>query len=96
MMTRALIEGPSTIPEIAHDCGLSYVTVRRYINTLRKYKCIHVAAWDTDAGGRRTLRSYSIGERADAPRPPKRTHAQRQKLYRERARVVQQAMEALA
>lgn len=86
LMMRALMDGPSSVPEIAYETGISYVTVRRYVRALRDRRVIHIAAWDVDARGRRTLAAYSFGDRHDAPRPPRATAAQRQAAHRERAR----------
>ena len=94
-MIRALMEGPSTVPEIVYECGLSYTTVRRYVHALHKAGCVHIAGWDVDGNGRRTLRAWQLGQAKDKPRPAPIQNKDRAARYRERARVLQTAMEAL-
>lgn len=82
IMIRCLIEGPSSVPEIVHETGLCYCTVRKYVKALRDAKAVHVAAWDSDTNGRRTLAAYSIGTGKDVSKPPLRSRAERARELR--------------
>jgi predicted ArsR family transcriptional regulator len=84
-MMRALMDGPATSHEIAHECGLSITTCRRYLHALSKARVIHVKLWDIDAYGRRSLASYALGDEKDAPRKP-RSSVERAAALRERLR----------
>lgn len=95
LLVDALLDGPSSVYDVAAETGVSYCTTRRYIKALRDRRCIHVAEWHTDIRGRRTVRAYKLGRKHDAPRPGAKTAAQRQASHRERAKVVQQAMTSM-
>lgn len=96
ILVEALMHGPATVFDISAETGVSYITTRRYVRALHKRGCIYVAEWHEDLRGRRNVRAFTLGRKPDAPRPPKITHAARQAAYRERARVVQVAMMAIA
>jgi predicted ArsR family transcriptional regulator len=95
IMIEALMHGPVSVVDISDETGVSYTTTRRYIATLFARGLIHVAAWHEDTRGRRTLRAYKLGKGRNAPRPAPRTHAERQSRHRERAKALQQAMQAM-
>ena len=84
-LMKALMNGPVTSRELAHESGLSMCTCRRYVNALRKARVIHVKLWDVDSYGKRSLASYAIGDKTDAPRNPK-SSAEREAARRERLR----------
>ena len=67
-LMRALLDGPATVKDLMHESGLSACTCRRYVNALRKARVIHVKLWDVDSYGKRSLASYAIGDKDDAPR----------------------------
>ncbi len=92
LLVESLLNGPSSVYDVSDETGVSYCTTRRYIKALRDRRCIHVAEWHTDTRGRHTVRAYKMGRKADAARPLATTHARRQEMYRERARVVQEAL----
>ena len=84
-LMKALVNGPVTSRELAHESGLSMCTCRRYIRALHKAGVIHIKLWDVDAYGRRSMASYAIGDKTDAPRNPK-SSAEREAARRERLR----------
>ena len=84
-LMRALLDGPATVKDLMHESGLSACTCRRYVNALRKARVIHVKLWDVDSYGKRSLASYAIGDKDDAPRTPK-SSAEREAARRERLR----------
>ena len=84
-LMRALLDGPATVKDLMHESGLSACTCRRYVNALRKARVIHVKLWDVDSYGKRSLASYAIGDKDDAPRAPK-SNAEREAARRERLR----------
>ena len=84
-LMRALLDGPATVKDLMHESGLSACTCRRYVNALRKARVIHVKLWDVDSYGKRSLASYAIGDKTDAPRNPK-SSAEREAARRERLR----------
>ncbi len=84
-LMRALLDGPATVKDLVHESGLSACTCRRYVNALRKARVIHVKLWDVDSYGKRSLASYAIGDKDDAPRAPK-SSAEREAARRERLR----------
>ena len=85
LMMRAFMDGPVTSQELAHECGLSIVTCRRYIAALKNAKVIHIKLWDVDAYGRRSCASYALGDSPNAKRNPK-SSAEREAARRERLR----------
>ncbi len=84
-LMKALMNGPATVKDLMHESGLSACTCRRYVNALRKARVIHVKLWDVDSYGKRSLASYAIGDKDDAPRAPK-SSAEREAARRERLR----------
>ncbi|MBK6786424.1 MAG: winged helix-turn-helix domain-containing protein [Betaproteobacteria bacterium] len=84
-LMRALLDGPATVKDLAHESGLSMCTCRRYIRALHKAGVIHIKLWDVDAYGRRSMASYALGDKTDAPRNPK-SSAEREAARRERLR----------
>ena len=84
-LMRALLDGPATVKDLMRESGLSACTCRRYVNALRKARVIHVKLWDVDSYGKRSLASYAIGDKDDAPRNPK-SSAEREAARRERLR----------
>ncbi len=84
-MMKALMDGPVTSRELAHESGLSMCTCRRYLAALHKFGVIHIKLWDVDAYGRRSMASYALGDKTDAPRNPK-SSAEREAARRERLR----------
>lgn len=92
LLVESLMEGPSTVYEIASDTGLSYTTVRRYVRALYLRRLCHVAGWDADTFGRLTLRAYKLGRAKDAIKPPAPSRAERARSQRQRTKVLAKAM----
>ena len=68
---RALLDGPSTVPELQETSGLSVSTLYEYLRALRKEGVVHVSGWEKDATGRESLRVFKLGPGKDAPRQRK-------------------------
>lgn len=88
ILVESLMEGPSTVPEISSDTGLSYTTVRRYVRALYLRKLCHVAGWDADTFGRMTLRAYKLGRGKDAIKPKPQSRAERARTHRQRTKAL--------
>jgi len=87
-MVLALLRS-ATVPEIAEESGLSEQSVRGYIRAMRKRRAVHVADWEHDKHGRRTLRAYALGQKPDKPKPLQRTRAEYARDYRTRRKMAQ-------
>jgi transcriptional regulator with XRE-family HTH domain len=74
---------PQSYAELADYSGLSYYTVRRYVNALRDHRprLVKIAEWSEDIRGARTIPCFLMGSEPDAKRL-KISEAERQRRYR--------------
>lgn len=77
---------PRSYVDLADLTGLHYVTVRDYVNALRKHRQVRVAAWARDTRNQFRVPLFILGAGPDAARP-RMTPAQRQQALRDRQRV---------
>jgi hypothetical protein len=82
-VTRALLEGPCSVPELQVVSGLSTNTLHEYMRALRKEQVVHICAWEKDATGRESVRVFKLGAGKDRPRG-KKSKAQIAKECRQR------------
>jgi hypothetical protein len=82
-VTRALLDGPCSVPELKVISGLSINTLHEYMRALRKENVVHICAWEKDATGRDSLRVFKLGAGKDRPRG-KKSKAQISKECRQR------------
>lgn len=69
-----------TNAEMAKYTGMRLDSVNRLTRKLREpgpNKMLRVCAWDADLLGRKTVRVFARGTRADASRPPRLTQAEK-------------------
>jgi hypothetical protein len=69
MMLQELVAGPCTGPQLAEHTGMSTITVYHTLRALHRKHLVHIAAWDTDTQGRKSVRAFAFGEGKDVPRP---------------------------
>ena len=67
-ITRALLDGPCSVPELRDVSGLNVSTLHEYMRALRKEGAVHISGWEADATGRDSLRIYKLGPGQDSPR----------------------------
>jgi hypothetical protein len=79
---KALIEGPTTKPDLHDLSGLNPVTVRLLINHCRQIKLIYIADWfqRTQAAGPPSP-MYAVGSKADKPRPLPQSNTENCRRY---------------
>jgi len=68
-MIAALNVAPTTAAELAEMCGLTIQTVRHYLKALHNAKAVHIADWEEDPHGARSIRAYMIGDKPDVKKP---------------------------
>ena len=85
-LIKTLLPGCYTLPELAEETGLHYMTVRAYVRELHKAGVIHISHWEKDCRDRDALRVYKLGKGRDAKRE-KLTAAQRQARVRARQQM---------
>lgn len=83
LVIKALLEGPSSLRELAEVSGLHYVTVREYMSAMHKAKAAHISGWEKDMRGRDNIKVYSLGSGKDRLRE-RMTQAQRAQRYRDK------------
>ena len=67
-ITKALIDGPCSIPELQDVSGLNINTLREYMRALHKEGAVHISGWEADATGRDSFRVYKLGAGKDSLR----------------------------
>ena len=79
----ALTHGACTVFELSSESGLGLITIRKFVAALKRRGLIRVAAWETDRLGRSSIAAYTWGRGRgkDAPRPPRKTMAERRATY---------------
>lgn len=84
VMLRELLVGPCTDQELADASGLFVLTVHRWMRVMRKYKVVHIAAWEKDARGAHTIPVHALGEGRDVKRPLKAATIKRKEFAERR------------
>ena len=81
------VKEPSTVYEVADECGLNYHTVRDYFISLYREGIAHVHGWAPDANGRHSLKVWKFGPGKDAARPLRKDKnlSSREQYYKRRA-----------
>jgi hypothetical protein len=79
----ALTQGACTVFDLSEESGLGLITIRKFVAALKRRGLIRVAAWETDRLGRSSIAAYTWGRGRgkDAPRPPRKTMAERRATY---------------
>lgn len=82
--------GPMGCSELAEHLGLHRTTVTKSLRRLRDYKKLYVSGYERQPGLGRGWYTvlYSIGDKADKPKPKGLTPTERSRLYRERNKVI--------
>lgn len=96
-MLNSLLEGATSVTELTAVSGLSVKTIRVYVTTLLKEKCIHVSAWEKDAQGKPSIRVLTLGHGRSVPMPT-RSKKERDLEYRARkkAKKIREAFSGLS
>lgn len=77
----------ATFQEIANETGLNRKVLHQYIDALRAEGLAYIHHYEEDALGRMSVKSFAIGNKPDAKRPPARTNRERAQDSRDRRRV---------
>jgi len=85
MMLEDLMTGPSTAQQLADYTGMSLITVQRTLRVMHRRGVVHIAAWDEDARGAKTRRSFALGHGKDARKPPPISKAEKNRRYKAKA-----------
>lgn len=72
-----LMHDPVSAKEIVEETGLHRTTAQSLMRCFKKYKLVHIVAWETDGMGRDVSPVYKFGKGKDIPRR-KMTSAERQ------------------
>ncbi len=80
---RDLVDGPMTAHDAVEVSGMHTVTAQEFMRTLKRYKVVHIAAWEKDRLGRDATPVYALGAGRDKKRA-KLTAAERQARHRAR------------
>lgn len=78
---QGLAEDGGTVNDLAEESGLSAYTVRRVLHALHKRRAVHITSWEKDTLGRHTVRSWKLGRKKDAARPPAKANIERCREY---------------
>ena len=62
-------QGPRTVYELAEVSGLHHKTVARYVNSIHDEHAAHIAEWEEDSRGYRTIPAYVLAPGKDVKRP---------------------------
>lgn len=65
---RMLLDDPCTAHELSSETGMHIVTAQALMRTLKKYKVVHVSAWEADRLGRDVTPVYKLGAGKDKAR----------------------------
>jgi hypothetical protein len=91
-MIKALLDGPTSIYELTDVSGLHIHTIRIYMNTLMKEKCVHISGWEKDARNCDNVRIFSLGYGKNAPRSRKpKAQVAKEVRDRKKARLLSEA-----
>lgn len=74
---QCLASGPRSLAELAEDSGVSYHTVRPFMNALHLHGVVHIDHWRVDSLGRPVIAVYAFGVGTDARKARKKTQAER-------------------
>lgn len=88
--------GAWTIPQLAAEADLPAPTLRAYVNAMRgaRPRMVRVAEWvQVRIEPPLYVAAYTLGSERDAQRPPKRSSAERCRVWR--ARKKQRALDAV-
>lgn len=83
---KELLDTPCTAHDIVEATGLHTVTAQSLMRTLKKYKVVHISAWDTDSLGRDATPVYKLGPGRNVKRR-KKSAAERQRQSREKKKM---------
>lgn len=89
----SLLIGSMSVTELAATSGLHRLVVGQMLCAWRASKAAHISEWGLDRYGRHNVALWSIGHKADAPRPMKATQAavnKRQRQLRARKALIDQ------
>ena len=88
LMTKAMVDGPSTSDDLMEASGLTRPTVARYLRALRKVQAVYIAQWEQDSLGRFVRPAFVIGPGRNAARPKtNRIQESRRNRYRLRKQM---------
>lgn len=90
---KELVTEPCSLRHLVDVTGLHLVTLYRLFRVFKKYKLVHVSAWEPDSRGRDAHPVFTFGEGRDKPKY-KMTQAQIAQRYREKQKR-KKAAEAL-
>ncbi len=85
---QTLAEDGGTVQDFVEESGLSRWTVSKVLRSLHKRRAIHITSWEKDALGRLSVRSWKLGRKKDAPRPPAKSNVQRCRDYYEKQQQI--------
>ena len=83
MLTRE----PCTTHDLVEETGIHLVTAQRLMRCFKRYKLVHVCAWEKDAKGRDCTQVYKFGNGKDKPRA-RMTTAERTERYRSKKKMI--------
>lgn len=78
-----LQDGCHSMIELSEMSGLAIQSVRHYCNTFHRMGICHIADWNEDKRGGRTLKVFMLGSGTDMPKPkpkPKKEHCKQYRL----------------
>lgn len=78
---QTLAEDGGTVNDLSEESGLSAYTVRRVLHAMHKRGAAHITSWEKDTLGRHTVRSWKLGRKKDAVRPPAKASIERCREY---------------
>ena len=81
LILRELLDGEISAHDAVEVSGVHIKTAQEFMRTLRKYKVVHICAWEPNTRGIDTTPVYRLGAGKDKPRRSK-TGAERQRLCR--------------
>ena len=84
---KALLTAPMTRYEIAEFTGMHYDTVQRLLKVLKANDVVYIIDWKADDLGKKQNAVFTLGEGEDAPRPPRKTVAERTAKYKRKLKV---------
>ena len=61
LILKMLLREPVTAHDVVEELGLHVVNVQGFMRTLRKHKCVHICAWESDRMGRDCTCSIHYG-----------------------------------
>jgi hypothetical protein len=77
----------ATVQDITLATGMTRQTVAKTLKAMRRQAVAHIDAWEPDNQGRWTIARWALGEGQDASKPAAQTPADKQRAYRERAKL---------